>query len=119
MKGFVSNEEEKNLSGNKNKKSDSTSKKTSRVIRIYGDKEWHWFTYTMDVYLDGQLIGKISSGKTMDVEIDYNNHCFEFHWNRVIGQPKKCMCFINTTFVGGIQIVVHRILDKISSEYTL
>lgn len=117
MKGFYT-QGELNSRQQEQQVRESTPVQT-RDIHIYGYKEWYLPHLDVDVYLDGEKKGTIPYKGHLTVEIDNNNHYFEFHWNKGLGFVKKCHCFINNKFVGGLQLVTNRFLGIINVEYTM
>ena len=71
----------------------------------------------MVIYLDGKKVGSVPYKGHYMVEVDDNNHYFEFHWTMAI--KGKCHCPINKTFVGGLQLVTNRFLGSINVEFTM
>ena len=117
MKGFHTQDEINNRQ--QIQKVQETIKEQKREIHIYGYKEWYLPRLDVDVYLDGKKIDTIPYKGHLIVELDNNNHYFEFHWNKGLGIVKKCHCFLNEKFVGGIQLVTNRFLGSINVEFTM
>lgn len=118
MKGFSTQDEMKHPQ--KPQESFGTKEKEQlREIKVYGHQEWYLVQQDIEVHLDGKFLAKIPYKGVITVNLDYDNHCFEFQWKKGFGIVRKCQCFINKTFVGGVQIVTHRWADKISCQYTL
>ena len=117
MKGFYTQKEMQGL--HQDEVVLKSTKVQKREIHIYGYKEWYLPALDVDIYMDGVKKGSVPYKGHFVVEIDNGGHYFEFHWNRGLGIVKKCHCFINETFVGGLQLVTNRFLGTIKIEYTM
>ena len=91
----------------------------TRRIRIYGYKEWYAISPDVEVFLNGVKVGTLAAKGELTVEIGNENAFFEFHMNQGLGIVRKCHCFVNQIFNGGLQLKTNRWTGSISVEYTM
>ena len=92
---------------------------STRVINIYGYKEYYMITPEVDVFLNNRFIGKVAANSCLPVELTDDNAYFEFRLKAAIGFPRKCHCFVNKTFTGGLQLKTNRLFGTISVDYVM
>lgn len=90
-----------------------------RKIRIYGYREWYAISPDVEVFLNGAKVGTLTAKGELAVEIGNENAFFEFHMNQGLGIVRKCHCFVNQIFNGGLQLKTNRWTGSISVEYTM
>lgn len=95
-----------------------TGNPQKRVLRIYGYTEWYAITPAVDVYMNNTKIGSVAYRGVMEVELGNDDAYFEFHLNNG-GFTRKCHCYVNNTFNGGLQITTNRFWGTLGVKFTM
>lgn len=90
----------------------------NRILRIYGYTEWYAITPDVEIYMNGNFIGSVAYQGVKEIVIGDDNYYFEFKL-RLGGITRKCHCFVNNTFNGGLKITTNRFWGTINVEYTM